>query len=115
MPQPTPLPPPIPPRVSPIGRSECSARSAFRTASRPRPTPSAPATATAPAPALPSTSLKVTAHEPVSTTRHALRQDPATRDALSEGRAGLGRAYRLRPRAGKELAANGLRLAGSLW
>jgi hypothetical protein len=66
------------------------------------PTPSAPATATAPAP--PSISPKVTAHEPLQATRRPLRQDAGTRDALSARRAGLGRAHRLGPRAGEELA-----------
>src|SRR5690606_41154267 len=70
--------------------------------------PSAPATATAPVP--PSTFPKVTAHEHLQTTRNSLRQITRTRDALPEGRAGVGRAHRLCPRAGKELAAHGLRL-----
>src|SRR5690625_4395071 len=67
----------------------------------------APATATAPVP--PSTFPKVTAHEHLQTTSNPLRQIAGTRDALSEGRAGMGRAYRLGPRAGEELAADGLR------
>src|SRR5690554_6277226 len=70
--------------------------------------PSAPATATAPVP--PSTFPKVTAHEHLQTTSNPLRQIAGTRDALSEGRAGMGRAYRLGPRAGEELAAHGFRL-----
>src|SRR5690606_12146434 len=71
--------------------------------------PSAPATATAPVP--PSTFPKVTAHEHLQTTSNPLRQDAGTRDALSARRASVGRAYRLGPRAGAELAAYGLRLA----
>src|SRR5690606_31571695 len=68
----------------------------------------APATATVPVP--PSTFPKVTAHEHLQTTSNPLRHDAGTRDTLSEGRASMGRAYRLGPRAGEELAAHGLRL-----
>src|SRR5690606_23723727 len=70
--------------------------------------PSAPATATAPVP--PSIFPKVTAHDHLQTTNNSLRQIAGTRDALSEGRAGMGRAYRLGPCAGPELAAHGFRL-----
>ena len=47
------------------------------------------------------------AHVPA--TDRPLWRDPRTRDALSEGRPGLGRAHRLRPRSGEELAARLLR------
>ena len=47
------------------------------------------------------------AHVPA--TDRPLRRDPRTRDALSEGRPGLGRAHRLRPGSGEELAARLLR------
>ena len=42
-----------------------------------------------------------------------LWRDPRTRNALSEGRPGLGRAHRLRPGSGEELAARLLRHAGA--
>ena len=44
---------------------------------------------------------------------HLLRQDARARDALSKGGPGLGRADRLCPRPGQELAADGLRLSGA--
>src|SRR5690554_6178044 len=72
----------------------------------------APATATAPVP--PSTFPKVTAHEHLQTTSNPLRQIARTRDALSEGRAGMGRAHRLGPRAGEELAPHGVRFADTV-
>ena len=43
----------------------------------------------------------------------ALRPNARTRHALSESGAALGRAHRLGARAGEELAADGLRLAGA--
>ena len=49
----------------------------------------------------------------VQTTDRALRQDARTGDALPARRPGLGRAHRLRPRPGQELAARLLRRAGS--
>src|SRR5690554_5102631 len=65
------------------------------------------ATATVPVP--PSTFPKVTAHEHLQTTGNPLRQIARTRDTLSEGRTGMGRAYRRGPRAGEELALYGFR------
>ena len=61
------------------------------------------------------------AHVPA--TDRPLRRDSRTRDALSEGRPGLGRAHRLRPGSGEELAARLLRMlalsgglaAGLVW
>ena len=56
-------------------------------------------------------SERMTADEPLQTALRPLRQDPRTRDALPARRPGLGRAHRLGPRAGEELATDGLRLA----
>ncbi len=71
--------------------------------------PSVPATATDPE--HPSISLKVTVHESLQKARRSLRQDTPTRNTVPEGEPSLGRAYRLGPRAGEELAHHGVRLA----
>ena len=47
-------------------------------------------------------------------THRPLRRDPRARNAVSAGRPGLGRAHRLGPRPGEELAARLLRHAGAL-
>ena len=46
-------------------------------------------------------------HEPLQTPQRQILQDPRTGHALSEGRPGLGRAHRLGPRPGAQLAAHG--------
>src|SRR3546814_12300136 len=71
--------------------------------------PSVPVTAMVAAP--PSTSPKVTAHEPLQTALRSLWEIARTRNALSEGRPGLGRTDRFGPRTGQKLAHHGLRLA----
>ena len=76
-------------------------------ASAPPITPSAPAIIRRAAAA--STYPKGNDHVPKA--HRPLRQDPRARDALSARRPGLGRADRLRPRAGEELAARLLRRA----
>ena len=47
----------------------------------------------------------------LSKTLRSLRPHAPTRDAISEGRAGLGRAHRRRACSGEELASDGLRVA----
>src|SRR5690606_7885160 len=90
----------------------CSALRRWGVALRSLRTLSVPATAMAAAP--PSTSPKVTAHEFLQATGCPLRQDARTRDTLSTCRASLGRSHRFRPRAGSELAVDGLRFADPL-
>src|SRR5690606_35754778 len=90
-----------PAAMRPPGRSACAA-SPLPGAPPSPPMRYAPVTATAPEP--PSPFPKATSHEPLQTLDHPLRQDTRTRDALSEGGAGLGRAHRLGPGAGQELA-----------
>src|SRR5450756_1286723 len=76
----------------------------------PRAMPSAPAT---PAAAVrPLISGKVNAN--VQTTIRALRPHAKTRDALSEGGSGLGRADRLGPGSGQKLAADGFWLSAAV-
>src|SRR4030081_1444651 len=71
-----------------------------------QPTPCAPAmTAVV---ALPSIFPKVSAD--VQTTFRAVRPNARARDALSEGCASLGRAYRFSPDPGEQLAVDGVRL-----
>src|SRR5690348_7142170 len=81
-------------------------------ASRPPAMPCARATVTAGA--LPSISRRANDHELFQTIHDPLRQVTRTRHTLSAGSAGLGRPHRLRPSAGQELAADGLRFAGPL-
>src|SRR3546814_18330235 len=58
--------------------------------------------------AIPSTSPKET--NDVKATGHALRPDTRARNALPEGRAGLGRTHRFGARPSQKLEADGLRL-----
>lgn len=109
-------PVPLPPRrletARLIGPSACSAIALSDTAPPSQHMPFAQATATAGAPR--SIFLKVTAHERFQATRRPLWQDTRTRHALSEGRASLGRAHRLGPCPGQELALYGLRVIDPL-
>src|SRR3546814_8501316 len=49
----------------------------------------------------------------LQTSRPAIRTNPGAGDALSTRGPGLGRADRVRPRAGAQLAADGVRLSGA--
>src|SRR3546814_441009 len=77
-------------------------------ASPPPRTPSALATITVVAP--PSAFPKETAHDLLQATGRPLRQNAGTRNTLPARGPGLGRAHRLSPGPGTELAAYGLRL-----
>src|SRR6266568_7601281 len=50
----------------------------------------------------------------VPTTFRAIRPNACARDALSEGSASLGRAYRLSADSGQQLAADGVRLSAAI-